>query len=186
MCDEYELLYLAGENNEYAIKELLKKYYNFLYSKAVKNCKIWNNFDDYMNEMILGFYNAIDNYNGDSKFITYLNACLDYKAHNYSILSNRKKHSILNNAISIEEITNISSDEDKYNPEKILLEEQDYLTLKRKIKRKLTSQEELVFSLKEQGFSIKEISKILDKKVQTVYKYYENIKRKAGKLKYVN
>ncbi len=183
MYNDYELLYLASENNEYAIDELLKKYYNFLYSKVIKKCKTWNNFDDYMNEMILSFYTAIDNYNGNSKFITYLNACLDYKAHNYSAQSNRKKHSILNNAISIEEIPDILINEDKYNPEKILLEEQDYLSLKKKIKRKLTSQEELVFLLKEQGFSVKEISKIIDKKVQTVYKYYESIKNKVNKIK---
>ena len=37
MNNDYELIYLAKENNELAIEALLKKYYNYLYKVYLAN-----------------------------------------------------------------------------------------------------------------------------------------------------
>lgn len=180
MLDDYELLYLASENNEEAIKELLNKYYKNLYLKSLKYNPSKSNIDDFLNESTLALYDAIYNYKDNVKFITYLNTCLENKLHNYKNILNRKKHSILNNAINIDDIEQVR--DNTFNPEIILYNEECYIELKNKIIDNLNYQEELVFLLKEQGFSYNEISMILGKKLKTIYKYIYNIKKISNKI----
>ena len=127
MLDDYELLYLASENNEEAIKELLNKYYKNLYLKSLKYNPSKSNIDDFLNESTLALYDAIYNYKDNVKFITYLNACLENKLHNYKNILNRKKHSILNNAINIDDIEQVR--DNTFNPEIILYNEECYIEL---------------------------------------------------------
>ena len=183
MLDDYELLYLTSDNNEEAINLLLNKYFKTIYSKCLKYSSS-SNLDDYLNEGIQAFYEAIEMYNENTKFITYLNTCLDRKLLNYKKMYDRKKHSILNNSTSLDDESipeNIYSD-NRNNPELILLNNENYTLLKNKLLRKLNNNEELVFLLKEQNFSVKEISKILDKKIKVIYRIIERIKIKTQEI----
>lgn len=183
MLDDYELLYLTNENNEEAINFLLKKYFKIIYTKSLKYSNS-NNIDDYINEGIQAFYEAIEMYNENTKFITYLNACLDKRLLNYKKMYDRKKHSILNNSISLEDERipeNLYAD-NKSNPEVVVLNNEDYTYLRNRLLKKLDYNEELVFLLKEQNFSVKEISKIIDKKIQTIYRIIDKIKLKTKEV----
>lgn len=185
MYNDYELLYLAQEHNEEAINTLYKKYEKLLYIKAIKYNSSYSLLEDYLNEAKLSLYEAIENYKDNTAFVTYLNKCIDNSLLNYKKSLNRNKNKILNEASSIndEKIeTTIQIRDEKYNPEKMFFSELNYQQLKEKILDKLTWKEELVFILKEQEYTNKEISEITDNNLKTVYNIINRIKNKVSNI----
>lgn len=185
MNNDYELLYMAGEDKELVEQLLYKKYKNLIYWKARKYSSSSIFFEDYLNEAILAFYEAVDNYQDKYKFITYLNTCIDRNLLNLRKALNRKRYKTLNESIGIEDVDitkTIIEVEDKNNPEKLLIEESNYNELKNKIINNLTWEEELVFLLKEQNYTNKEISEVTDNKLKTVYNIINRIQRKMSKI----
>lgn len=185
MDNDYELLYLAKEDHENIVNILYKKYKKVLYSKALKYSSSKTTIEDYLNEAKLTLHEAVKNYQDDSPFITYLNTCLNNNLSNYKKSLKRNKHKILNEAVSIdnEELEKqFQLNDERYNPEKLLLEEQEYLELKEKILSTLTWKEELVFNLKEQNYTSKEISEITDNNLRTVYNIINRIQNKVSKI----
>ena len=74
MYNDYELLYLAQENNEDAVNELRKKYNNLLYTKALSyNRSSHIDIKELLSETEISFYKAVDNYIDKNTFKTYLN-----------------------------------------------------------------------------------------------------------------
>lgn len=185
MDNDYELLYLAGEDFEAVAEVLLQKYESLLLSKALKYSSSNLTIDDYLNEAKQTLYETIENYKDDTEFIIYLNTCLDRRLSNYKKRLNRQKHKILNEALSLddEQIAAILAIKDEsYLPERILLEDEEYRELKEKIIDKLTWKEELVFTLKEQNYTNKEISQITDNNLRTVYNIIRRIQNKVSKV----
>lgn len=185
MDNEYELLYLVKDGNEDAIEYLRKKYNNLLLYKAKKYSKLFSlDINDLLNECELSFYIATSNYQDKYKFSTYLNAIIDNSLVNYINSYNIKKNTILNEAISYDKSDNnlVQAKSDKYNPEKELFEEYDYNYIKSKIISNLTYREELVFNLKEQAYTPKEIADITDSSLRTIYNIINRIKNKTIKL----
>ena len=185
MDNDYELLYLLKEEPEEILGILYKKYSSVLLSKIKKYNK-WNvNIDDYLNIARLSLYQATENYQDNNKFITYLNTCLDRSLSNYKKSLNRNKHKLLNEAISIEDDQidlGLNLNDERYNPEKLLFEETNYLELREKILGKLSWKEELIFTLKEQNYTNKEISEITDNSLRTVYNIINRIKNKVSNI----
>ncbi len=185
MDNDYELLYLLKEEPEEILDILYKKYNSVLYYKIKKYNK-WNiNSDDYLNIARLSLYEAAENYHDNNKFITYLNTCLDRSLSNYKKSLNRNKNKILNDAISIEDDhadIELTPNDERYNPERLLFEETNYQELKNKIIGKLSWKEELIFILKEQNYTNKEISEITDNSLRTVYNIINRIKNKVSNI----
>lgn len=185
MDNDYELLYLAKEDPDTVVDVLYKKYNKILYSKALKYSSSIRFIEDYLNEAKISLYESIENYQDDCAFITYLNICLDRSLSNFKKSLNRNKHKILNESLSIdnEEIVDlIPMNDERYNPEKLFLDESSYIELKEKILNKLTWKEELIFNLKEQNYTNKEISEITDNNLRTVYNIINRIKNKVSNL----
>ena len=185
MNNDYELLYMTGENKELVECLLYKKYKNLIYWKARKYSSSSIFFEDYLNEAMLAFYEAIDNYQDKYKFTTYLNSCIDRSLLNLRKSLNIKRNKILNESLSIDDVDitkTIIESEDKNNPEKLLIEQFNYNELKSKIINNLTWEEELVFLLKEQNYTNKEISEVTDNKLKTVYNIINRIQRKMSKV----
>ena len=72
--------------------------------------------------------------------------------------------------------------DNRYNPEQLFFEVSNYNELKRKIINELTWKEELVFTMKEQNFTIEEISQVTDNCIKTVYNIINRIKKKVSNL----
>lgn len=185
MYNDYELLYLAKENNEDAINILRKKYNSLLYKKATKYSKRSSlSIKELVNEAEIYFYKAIDTYIDNNTFSTYLNKVLDNNLTNYISRYNNIKNKVLNESVSYEDndeiLIKLSSN--KYNPEINLFNEYDYFTLREKIINKLTWKEELIFVLKEQNYTTREISEITDNNLRTIYNIIKRIKDKTIKL----
>ena len=185
MENDYELLYLAKEDIELVVEALYKKYQKLIYSKALKYNSSKSNLDDYLNEAKLSLYQAVENYQDKNSFIVYLNKCIDSSLSNYTKSLKRNKNKLLNNAISIDDEDNliiIKEDTNQNSPESLLFQEYEYESLKEKIISKLTWKEELIFTLKIQNYTCKEISEITDNNLRTVYNIINRIKRKVSKL----
>lgn len=183
MDNDYELLYLAKEDEQ--IKEFIYQKYSKEILKKVKKYSNKNNIEDYLNEAKFTLYKTIDSYKEEIPYIVYLHKCLNNSMINLLKKDTTKANKIyeknINYSDDIEVITKFLATE-KNNPEKILYNEYSYNSLKNKILSTLTSEEELVFTLKEQNYQIKEISKIIDKKEKTIYNMIGNIKRKIIKI----
>lgn len=184
MLSDYELLYLASEDIDAVVDILFKKYQKLIYLKIQKYNSSRPNFEDYLNEAMLSLYEAVENYQDKNSFGTYLNKCIDSSLINYKKRTTRNKNKILSEAISLDDdnLSIIPVSEKNYNPEIILYEEYDYESLKKEIIDKLTWKEELVFVLKEQDFTCKEISEITDNNLRTVYNIISRIKKKMSKI----
>lgn len=184
MNNDYELLYLAGEDKDFVAEIISKKYNYQICSKAWTYSRSISTYKDYINEASLAVYNAIDNYRDKYNFSTFLNTCIDNHLLNYNKSLNRNKHKLLNEAISLEEDINLDifkTDIDN-NPEHIIMEEYTYLETREKIINSLTWEEELIFLLKEEYYTPKEISEITDNNIKRVYNIIRTIKNKVSKL----
>ena len=192
MYNDYELLYLAQENNEDAVNELRKKYNSLLYAKALSYSRSSHiDIKELLNETELAFYKAIDNYidkkntnTDDNTFNTYLNKVIDNNLTNYIAKHNVTKNKILNESISYENNNEriLELESNKYNPEVNLFNDYDYSSLRNKIIEVLTWEEELIFTLKEQNYTVLEISEITGNKLRTVYNIIKRIQDKTIKL----
>ena len=185
MYNDYELLYLAQENNEDAVNELRKKYNSLLYAKALSYSRSSHiDIKELLNETELAFYKAIDNYIDKNTFNTYLNKVIDNNLTNYIAKHNNTKNKILNESVSYEynNEKSIGVGSNKYNPEISLFNEYNYFELRQRILNKLTWKEELIFVLKEQNYTASEISKITDNSLRTVYNIIKRIQNKTIKL----
>ena len=183
MENDYELLYLAKEDKDIVAEILYKKYYKIIYSKALKYSSSNSLIEDYVNEAKISLYDAIENYQDKYKFSTYLNNCIDNRLLNYKKSLNRNKHKLLNEAISFEDINiQYQINDSRNNQEDLIIEEENYVNLKNKILDKLTWKEELIFKLKEQNFTNKEISEITDNKLKTIYNIVNRIQNKMSKI----
>lgn len=185
MYNDYELLYLAQENNEDAVNELRKKYNSLLHAKALSyNRSSHIDIKELLNEAELSFYKAVDSYIDKNTFNTYLNKVIDNNLTNYIAKHNNTKNKILNESLSYEynNEKSIGVGSNKYNPEISLFNEYNYFELRQRILNKLTWKEELIFVLKEQNYTASEISKITDNSLRTVYNIIKRIQNKTIKL----
>lgn len=186
MYNDYELLYLAQENNEDAVNELRKKYNSLLYAKALSYSRSSHiDIKELLNETELAFYKAIDNYIDKNTFNTYLNKVIDNNLTNYIAKHNVTKNKILNESISYENNNEriLELESNKYNPEVNLFNDYDYSSLRNKIIEVLTWEEELIFNLKEQNYTVLEISEITGNKLRTVYNIIKRIQDKTYQIK---
>ena len=129
MYNDYELLYLAQENNEDAVNELRKKYNSLLYAKALSYSRSSHiDIKELLNETELAFYKAIDNYIDKNTFNTYLNKVIDNNLTNYIAKHNVTKNKILNESISYENNNEriLELESNKYNPEVNLFNDYEY------------------------------------------------------------
>ena len=94
------------------------------------------------------------------------------------------KNKILNESISYENNNEriLELESNKYNPEVNLFNDYDYSSLRNKIIEVLTWEEELIFNLKEQNYTVLEISEITGNKLRTVYNIIKRIQDKTIKL----
>lgn len=193
--NDYELLSYVKENNEEATNILYDKYKNIINKTAYKMYNYYKNTgleqNDLAQEGYYGLSLAIENFNDsmDTSFYTYAVTCIERKMISAIIASNRQKHKILNESVSLEkyndddDIVEIQSllVDNSYNPEKIILDNEGTLSLIEKIEQNLTDFETTVFELKISNFSYKEIAEILNKDPKSVDNAIQRIKLKIKK-----
>lgn len=170
--NDYEQLYLVAEKDDEANKLFYEKYKPIIYSLAYNNLKKIKNLgvdiEELVQEGYIGLSKAIDSYkdNLNANFYTFATVCIDRQIKSYCRKFRTKKNITLSNKISIDDDTlkKIELPESIYsdnNPE-FYLNNSNYNDLCIKFKHILTLRASLVFELKSNGFSRKEICKLLE------------------------
>lgn len=194
--NDYELVSLAQEKNEEAINLLHEKYKPLIHKKCKKIYKYVSKkgieLSDLIQECMIGFEEAINNFNQDDNvtFYTFCNVCMDRQLRSEITKLNREKHKILNEAIPFEsineqgEIINLADflGSDETNPETDFLIHENIKELLIKVKEELTDLEECVFDLRLQEFEYREIADILDKEPKAIDNALQRIKTKIKKI----
>lgn len=185
--NEYEILHLAQEGDELALDELYQKYKPIIIKKSkyaiLKVSHHGLEINDIMQEGYLGLKEAIDNYQDvdNTSFYTFANLCIERKIINLIRKNISGKDKILNEAVAIDDnLENYLKDDN--DAENLYLYQDYQLEMATKLKQELTNFESQVFELKMQGYTSKEISKVLKKDLKSIYNAYQRIKQKIKEI----
>ena len=190
--NDYDLLDKVSDN-EIATEKLFEKYrplINKIANKAYyKNKKSGLELNDLFQEGMIGFSVALNTYNDnkEASFFTFARMCIIRKILSSITSSKRQKNLILNESISVENISNDSNQKEKIfqdnnsNPEKILITGENIREIMNDIERDLTNLEKEVFELKTAGFSYKEIAELLEKSPKSIDNTMSRIRVKTNK-----
>lgn len=159
---DQQLATLVREGDPDAFLELTSRYMTLIRAKAAPFHGTMLEADDLCQEGLLGLLDAVRNYreDGGASFRTYAGVCIT----NRIIMAYRwaagRKNFPLNNFVPLSEegaSGGVFAGEEA-NPEKMLVEEEDLLLLKRFISRGLSKMERQVLMLYLGGYSYKEIA----------------------------
>ena len=175
LANDYEIVYLVRENDEESRNAILKKYlpiinkiasnyYDIVSGKGVE-------YEDLVQEGLIALNDAIDRYqeNNGAIFYTFATLCINRHLSTYCQRLNNNKNYCLNNSISEEYAFNVADDFKMDNVfDDMIIKE--YLNL-------FTLEESSVLELRYNGFSYKEISKLLDISFNTINDRLHKIRR---------
>ena len=188
MNNDYELTYLAQENNEEAKEILYQKYKSLMYTNAktfiMENSDKGIDFNDVLLELKICFEEAINKYNQDNgaSFSTFLISYMNNMLKSYKRSIEKKKNKILNESVSLED------DEMDYT-NKLYKEEDmtEYIVFDsgntyESYYNGLKEQEKEIIELLKSGYSYSEIADMLNKDVKYVYNIIYRIKNKLKEM----
>lgn len=186
--NDYELLYLVGENNEEVYNSIYAKYKPLIHKMAKTLCENYKSalveYDDLFQEGMYGLNNAIKNFNGKSGslFYTLAKLCISREMNGYITKMLRGKNIILSSAVSFDTpITNgfvvedtLYSHDDSVEFKFESIEMGKYIL---DLKYELKDEYMPVYELKLNGFSNAAIANLLDLKYKDVDNYLRSIKK---------
>ena len=187
--NDYELLYLVGENNEEVYNSIYVKYKPLIHRMAKTLCENYKSalveYDDLFQEGMYGLNNAIKSFNGKSGslFYTLAKLCISREMNGYVAKMLRGKNMILSSAVSFD--TPISkngfvvedtlySHDDSVELQFESIEMEKYIL---DLKYELKDEYMPVYELKLNGFSNAAIATLLDLRYKDVDNYLRSIKK---------
>lgn len=187
--NDYELLYLVGENNEEVYNSIYAKYKPLIHRMAKTLCESYKSalveYDDLFQEGMYGLNNAIKSFNGKSGslFYTLAKLCISREMNGYVAKMLRGKNMILSSAVSFD--TPISkngfvvedtlySHDDSVELQFESIEMEKYIL---DLKYELKDEYMPVYELKLNGFSNAAIATLLDLRYKDVDNYLRSIKK---------
>lgn len=185
---ENELASMICDNDE-DVNEALYKKYSYLVTIVInKNKDTLNNLkielDEAKQESFYALNEALTTYRDDrdASLTVYIINVIEYRVQKLIRKKLRKKSKDEINNVSLENSNNallkITSDL-KYNPENLILSNENYNTMLNNIIISLSSNEKEIFNLIKENYSYNDISKILNLNIKQVYNSVYRIKDKA-------
>lgn len=168
--NDYEVVYMVRENDDDARKIIFNKYTPIVkkiasdYLEYAKLARI--EYDDLVQEGLIALNEAINKYNDQTGnlFYTFASVCIERRIITYCRCMNTPKHYPLNRSLSDDAIYSMT---DNKTPATYLDEvclEWDFVNFK----NLFSFSESCVFELRYNGFTYKEISKLLDIPITTI------------------
>ena len=168
--NDYEVVYMVRENDEEAREIIFNKYIPIVRRIASDHLALAKmariEYEDLVQEGLIALNEAINKYNERSEvlFYTFLCVCVERRILTYCRKMNSSKHYLLNTSLDDEYIYSVSDNDvfEAYFNE---------INLERKFvsfKNLFDIVESNIFELRYNGFSYKEISKLLDIPVSTI------------------
>ena len=192
--DDEKLAELAKVGNDKAEETLLKRYKDFVKKKARAFFIVGADYEDVVQEGMIGLFNASKNYdpNRTTSFKTYANTCIDNQISTAIKVSLRLKHSPLNMSLSLNaprlEYKNGTMvleqliDGGEYNPEETLIYKECLDLLEKEGFSKFTDLEKKVWEQYLQNRNYREIAENIGRNEKAVDNAMQRIKKKLKAL----
>lgn len=190
--NEYDrcLVIQAQQGDRSAAEVLVGGYFGFVCNRVKAYYFAGADYDDVVQEGLIGLYNAIMNYNSERNvsFRTFASVCISRRIISAVRQYSRRKHEPLNSYISL----NTENDEDVevlmsqgcsecfLNPEYILINNENLVGMKYKINNTLSRFEYKVFLCYCDGMTYSQISKIVNRDVKSVDNAVQRIRKKLS------
>ena len=176
---------------------IMNKYKNLVRSKAKSMYILGADTEDLIQEGMIGLFKAIRDYDAgrDASFFTFAELCISRQMYTAVQASNRKKHMPLNSYISLyatadtengnkegDEFINFLGLETQKNPEQLLIDKENVISLERKIEEELSTFEKQVLDLYLTGMSYSQIARVLGRDEKSTDNALQRMKSKIRKV----
>ncbi len=197
MTDE-EVVALCHQGDDLAEEYLLDKYKNFVRSKARSYFLLGADHEDIVQEGMIGLYKAIRDYRQEklSSFHAFAELCVTRQIITAIKTASRQKHIPLNSYISLNKplfdeesdrtLLDVLMEGRVSNPEEILINREDLISIHEKINEVLSGLEQDVLNAYLDGMSYQEIADELGRHVKSIDNALQRVKRKLEKYLYEN
>ena len=189
-----EVIAAAKEGNEAAASELLNRYKPLVRKQARALLLIGGENADLIQEGMIALYKAIKSYDPIERpgmFAAYATTCISNHLYNVIKGANRMKNAPLNQSISLDAPIGASSDDSitvadtlppdpLSDPARILIEKENEINLREKIRSVLSPFEQEVVGLYIEGDSISGIANKLDKNPKSIDNALQRVKKKLS------
>ena len=189
MENDYELVYLAQENDEFAQEYLVSKYkyvINIIINKNLVRVKALKlDKEDVYNIGLYALHQAIKLYNNedDVTFVSFATILINRRINGYFKLNSRKKDTVFLNSVSLydENINKNKLLNVTFDPDSMIEKKENHRELQSKILNQLTGLEKSIYKLMTE-FDADEIAQILNIDIKSVYNAITRIRNKTSKM----
>jgi RNA polymerase sporulation-specific sigma factor len=189
LTDE-QVIRLSQSSDRHAEEIIYERYKNFVRSKARSYFLVGADREDLIQEGMIGLYKAMRDFDEEKQttFRTFAEMCIVRQIITAIKTATRQKHIPLNNYLSLNKPLN-DEETDRtlmdtlasvkmYNPEDILINEEDYQSIRQKIDSLLSGLEKQTLFYYLEGRSYQEIAVMLKRSTKSVDNALQRIKRK--------
>lgn len=189
--DDLALLECVHSGDSFALDYLIFKYRGFVKAKASTYFLIGADYEDLIQEGMIGLYKAVRDYKDDrrSSFRAFADLCITRQIITAIKSATRQKHGPLNSYVSLDKpiydeesertlLDIISNEQSEIDPETLLLHQESRGHLEGKLNKLLSGLEREVLQLYIEGESYQDISIKLDRHVKSIDNALQRIKRK--------
>ena len=176
--NDYELVYMVKENDDSALEKIFEKYKPVINKLTLKYFKIYKKIgiskDDIIQEARIGLMNALNTFNENQNlFYSYAYVCMERQLINYCRSYDNKKNYAINYSLNLNNnykdiVINAESIDKNIISNELFFE----------CMRNLKFEHSIVFELKYNGFTYKEIAELLDLPISTVSGRMTSIRKK--------
>ena len=179
-----EIIKRAQQLQEEALEIIYDELNPFVKSMGLRYFLAGADRDDVIQEGMIALFFAIQSYDEKKgcEFVTFAKKCIDLRIKSAVKNSLRKKHSPLNDSISIEDENAGVVLPVVFNPEETIINNESYEKLMVDLKNELSAFEYSVLCLLNFGLSYKEIASSMDKEPKVVDNAIQRIKTKVRKM----
>ena len=184
---------LCRQGDPLAEEYLLNKYKNFVRSRARSYFLIGADHEDIVQEGMIGLYKAIRDYRPEklSSFRAFAELCITRQIITAIKTATRQKHIPLNSYLSLNKplydeesdrtLMDVIMEGRVSNPEEIIINREDLISINEKIKEVLSGLEQEVLNAYLDGKSYQEIAESLGRHVKSIDNALQRVKRKLEK-----
>lgn len=190
--EELVCLYRRGDEN--ALEVLINRYRRFVRSRVTKYFLVGADNEDIFQEGMIGFYKAVKDFdeNKTASFKTFASLCITRQIITAIKTATRQKHIPLNSYVSLyKQAYGVTDDKTLMDtvsgdvisdPEKIVIDRENYDGFEYKINKALSKLELKVLALYLEGRTYQEISELINKDIKSVDNALQRIKKKVETL----
>lgn len=189
--DDVGLIDAVQQGDSTALDFLIRKYRGFVRAKASTYFLVGADYDDLIQEGMIGLYKAVRDYKQDKEasFKAFAEVCVTRQIITAIKSATRMKHGPLNSYVSLDKpvfdedsertlIDVIANQQNTVDPEALLISRERYQVVEEKLGSVLSELEREVLMLYLDGRSYQEISELLDRHVKAIDNALQRIKKK--------